>query len=245
MTVPATHQILADEPGGAPPGGPRVLLVEDDLDMSVDIEAELRLHGCAVDVAGDGAVAAMMLDRQVYSLLIIDRMLPGLDGLTIVEALRARRSTMPVLVLSALSAIDDRVRGLKAGGDDYLTKPFAFAELIARVEALLRRPTESRETRLRAGRLEIDLIERTATWGAAEIPLLPREFKLLAYLVRHEGQAVTRQMLLEEVWNYRSPSQANLVDVHVGRLRRKLEEASGAPLIHSIRAVGFTLRAPE
>ena len=245
MIAPVTYHALADEPEGVPPARRRILLVEDDFDMSDDIEAELRLHGHAVDVAGDGAVAALMLERKTYDLLIIDRMLPGLDGLTIVEALRAQRSKMPVLVLSALSAIDDRVRGLKAGGDDYLTKPFAFAELIARVEALLRRPTESRETRLRAGRLELDLIERIATWGAVEITLLPREFKLLAYLMRRQGQILTRQMLLEEVWNYQSPSQANLVDVHVGRLRRKLEEASGISLIHSIRAVGFTLRAPE
>jgi two-component system, OmpR family, response regulator len=150
----------------------------------------------------------------------------------------------PVLVLSALGAVDDRVRGLPAGGDDYLTKPFAIVELIARIEALLRRPAESRDTVLRAGPLELDLIERTARRSDRTIDLLPREFRLLEYMMRRKEQMLTRAMLLEEVWNYKFVPQTNLVDVHMGRLRRKVDEPHEPPMIHNVRGVGFILRAP-
>jgi two-component system, OmpR family, response regulator len=176
--------------------------------------------------------------------MIVDRMLPGLDGLEIIATLRREQLHTPVLVLSALGSVDDRVRGLRAGGDDYLAKPFALVELVARLEALLRRPVEGRETILRAGPLELDLIERSARRGGRAIDLLPREFQLLEFMMRREGQVVTRAMLLEEVWNYRFVPQTNLVDVHMGRLRRKVDGPDEAPLIHSVRGAGFTLRAP-
>ncbi len=177
--------------------------------------------------------------------MIVDRLLPEIDGLTIIETLRREQVRTPVLVLSALGAVDERVRGLRAGGDDYLAKPFAMVELVARLDALLRRPSDSRETTLRVGPLALDLIERTARRGERAIELLPREFRLLEYLVRHEGQIVTRAMLFEEVWNYRFVPDSNLVDVHMGRLRRKVDESGEPPLIHSVRGAGFVLRAPQ
>ena len=176
--------------------------------------------------------------------MIVDRLLPGMDGLTIVEALRQEGVRTPVLVLSALGAVDDRVRGLRAGGDDYLTKPFATVELIARIEALLRRPAESRDTVLRVGPLELDLIERTARRGERAIDLLPREFRLLEYMMRRKEQLLTRAMLFEEVWNYKFVPQSNLVDVHMGRLRRKVDRPDEPAMIHNVRGEGFIIRAP-
>jgi two-component system OmpR family response regulator len=167
-----------------------------------------------------------------------------MDGLTIVEALRRDRVKTPVLILSALAAVDDRVRGLHKGGDDYLTKPFALVELIARIEALLRRPVESRETTLRVGPLELDLLERKAKRGERTIELLPSEFRLLEYMMQRKEQMLTRAMLLEEVWNYKFVPQTNLVDVHMGRLRHKIDLPDEMPMIHNIRGVGFILRAP-
>ncbi len=179
-----------------------------------------------------------------FDLMIVDRMLPELDGLTVIESVRAQRINIPVLVLSALSAVDDRVSGLKAGGDDYLTKPFAMEELAARLEALLRRPTDSRVTMLRVGPLEMDLIERRVFRKGQEIDLLPREFRLLEYMMRRPDTVLTRTMLLEDVWNYRFVPQTNLVDVHIGKLRRKIDVPGEPPLIHSIRGAGFSLRVP-
>jgi two-component system OmpR family response regulator len=177
--------------------------------------------------------------------LIVDRMLPGMDGLNVIEALRKDQVSTPVLVLSALGAVNDRVRGLRMGGDDYLTKPFAIIELVARLEALLRRPSESRETTLRLGPLELDLIERTARRGERTIDLLPREFRLLEYMMRRSGQLLTRGMLLEEVWNYKFvPATTNLVDVHMGRVRHKVDGPGEAQMIHNVRGSGFILRAP-
>jgi two-component system, OmpR family, response regulator len=167
-----------------------------------------------------------------------------MDGLTIIEALRYQGVRTPVLVLSALGAVDDRVRGLRAGGDDYLTKPFATMELVARIEALLRRPAHSRATTLQVGQLKLDLIERTAKRGDRVIELLPREFRLLEYMMRRKDQMVTRTMLLEDVWNYKFIPQTNLVDVHMGRLRHKVDLAHEPAMIHNIRGVGFILRAP-
>jgi two-component system OmpR family response regulator len=176
--------------------------------------------------------------------MIVDRLLPGIDGLTIIEVVRQEHIRTPVLVLSALGAVDDRVRGLRAGGDDYLTKPFAILELIARIEALLRRPSENRDTMLRVGPLELDLISRTAKRGDRPIDLLPREFRLLEYMMRRKDQLLTRAMLFEEVWSYKFVPQSNLVDVHMGRLRRKVDCSDEQPMIHSVRGEGFVLRAP-
>jgi two-component system OmpR family response regulator len=177
--------------------------------------------------------------------MVVDRLLPGMDGLTVIETLRREQVRTPVLVLSALGAVDDRVRGLRMGGDDYLTKPFAIVELVARIEALLRRPVETRETMLRVGPLEIDLIERTARRGERVIELLPREFRLLEYMMQRSDQLLTRAMLLEEVWNYKFVPATNLVDVHMGRLRHKVDGPNDMPMIHNIRGAGFILRAPS
>jgi two-component system OmpR family response regulator len=222
----------------------KLLLIEDDKDTADEIRAELGDRGFEVDWAANGIEGLDKARSGVADALIVDRMLPGMDGLTIIEALRHDGVRTPVLVLSALGAVDDRVRGLRAGGDDYLTKPFATVELIARIEALLRRPAESRDTVLRVGPLELDLIERTARRGEREIELLPREFRLLEYMMRRKEQMLTRAMLLEEVWNYKFVPQTNLVDVHMGRLRRKVDEPDEPPMIHNVRGVGFILRAP-
>ena len=222
----------------------KVLLIEDDKETAEEIRAELGHHDFAVDWAADGIEGLDKARTGAAEVMIVDRMLPGMDGLTIIEALRREGIRTPVLVLSALGAIDDRVRGLRAGGDDYLTKPFATLELVARIEALLRRPAESRDTVLRVGPLELDLIERTAKRGERMIDLLPREFRLLEYMMRRKEQMLTRAMLLEEVWNYKFVPQTNLVDVHMGRLRRKVDEPDEPPMIHNVRGVGFILRAP-
>lgn len=223
----------------------KVLLIEDDDQTAHEIMAELVHRGFHVERAATGTMGLEKARRAVeQDVIIVDRLLPEIDGLTIIETLRRDQIRTPVLVLSALGAVDDRVRGLRAGGDDYLAKPFALVELAARLEALLRRPVESRETMLRVGPLELDLIERTAQRGNRRIDLLPREFRLLEYMVRREGQMVTRAMLFEEVWNYRFVPNSNLVDVHMGRLRRKVDEPEETPMIHSVRGAGFVLRAP-
>jgi two-component system, OmpR family, response regulator len=222
----------------------RLLLIEDDRETADEIRAELGDRGFDVDWAANGIEGLDKARSGEPEAIIVDRLLPGMDGLTIVEALRREGMRRPVLVLSALSAVDDRVRGLRAGGDDYLTKPFATAELVARVEALLRRPAESRDTVLRVGPLELDLIERTAKRGARTIELLPREFRLLEYMMRRKDQMLTRAMLLEEVWAYKFVPQTNLVDVHMGRLRRKVDASEEPAMIHNVRGSGFILRAP-
>ena len=221
-----------------------VLLIEDDKETANEIKAELGDLGYVVDWAADGIEGLDKARSSEAEVIIVDRLLPGMDGLTIVEALRSGGMRTPVLVLSALGAVDDRVRGLRAGGDDYLTKPFATVELIARVEALLRRPADSRDTVLRLGPLELDLMERTAKRGDRVIDLLPREFRLLEYMMRRKDQVLTRAMLLEEVWKYKFLPQTNLVDVHMGRLRHKVDEPNEPPMIHNVRGVGFILRAP-
>ena len=221
-----------------------VLLIEDDSETANEIRAELGERGYAVNWAADGIEGLDKARSGEAEIIIVDRLLPGMDGLTIVEALRSEGVRTPVLVLSALGAVDDRVRGLRAGGDDYLTKPFATVELIARLEALLRRPADNRDTLLRVGPLELDLMERTARRGDRVIELLPREFRLLAYMMRRKDQVLTRAMLLEEVWKYKFVPQTNLVDVHMGRLRHKVDEPNEPPMIHNVRGVGFILRAP-
>ncbi len=207
--------------------------------------AELSSHGFQVDWAATGSEGLARAGSGDYDVMTVDRMLPDVDGLTIVENIRNNGIKTPVLVVSALGEVDDRVRGLKTGGDDYLVKPFALVELSARLEALLRRPADPRETILRVGPLTLDLIERTAKRGTRELDMLPREFQLLEYLMRHTGQTVTRAMLFEEVWHYRFDPRTNLADVHIGRLRRKVDAAGETPMIQSIRGTGFLLRAPS
>lgn len=223
---------------------PRLLLIEDDRETANEIMAELVDRGFDVDWAATGIEGLDKARAADADAMIVDRLLPGMDGLTIIEAVRQERVRTPVLVLSALGAVDDRVRGLRAGGDDYLTKPFAIAELIARIEALLRRPAESRDTILRVGPLELDLLSRTAKRGERSIELLPREFRLLEYMMRRKDQLLTRAMLFEEVWNYKFVPQSNLVDVHMGRLRRKIDMPDEQPMINNVRGEGFILRAP-
>lgn len=221
-----------------------VLLVEDDIELAHEVLADLASRGYTAAHSADGPQALDAIHRGRFDLLVVDRMLPGFDGIELIQRVRAQDIRLPVLVLSALGAVDDRVRGLKAGGDDYLTKPFAFAELAARVEALLRRPVATRETVLHVGALALDLIDRQAARDGRQIELLPREFKLLEYLMRRPGQTITRAMLLEDVWNYRFVPQTNLVDVHMGKLRRKVDAPSEAPMIESVWGTGFVLRAP-
>jgi two-component system OmpR family response regulator len=222
----------------------KILLIEDDGETAEEIAAELAERGFDVEWSADGNAALATARSSRPDVMIVDRMLPGMDGLSIIETLRKEELRTPVLVLSALGAVDDRVRGLRAGGDDYLTKPFAILELVARIEALLRRPAQSRETTLRVGTLEIDLIERTAKRGAREIELLPREFRLLEYMMQRCDQLLTRAMLLEEVWNYKFVPATNLVDVHMGRLRHKVDGPNETPMIHNVRGAGFILRTP-
>jgi two-component system, OmpR family, response regulator len=222
----------------------RLLLIEDDKETAEEIRAELSDHGFDVDWAADGRTG---LDRACAAdadVLIIDRLLPGVDGLTIIGALRYQGVRTPVLVLSALGVVDDRMRALRAAGDDYLAKPFATTELIARIEALLRRPADSRATMLQVGPLKLDLIQRTVKRGDRVIELLPREFRLLEYMMRRKDQMLTRTMLLEDVWNYKFILQANLIDLHMGRLRHKVDLAHEPPMIHNVRGAGFILRAP-
>jgi two-component system, OmpR family, response regulator len=223
---------------------PRLLLIEDDTETADEIRAELGDRGFDVSWAADGIDGLAKARSGGADAMIVDRLLPGMDGLTIIETLRSEGIRTPVLVLSALGAVDERVRGLRSGGDDYLTKPFATVELVARIEALLRRPTESPDTVLRVGPLELDLIKRTAKRGERTIELLPREFRLLEYMMRRKDQMLTRAMLLEEVWNYKFVPQTNLVDVHMGRLRHKVDEPNELPMITNVRGVGFILRAP-
>jgi two-component system, OmpR family, response regulator len=223
----------------------RVLLIEDDKETATEIMAELVERGFEVDWAATGIDGLDKARSGEPNVMIVDRLLPGMDGLTIIEALRKGDVRTPVLVLSALGAIDDRVRGLRSGGDDYLTKPFAIVELIARIEALLRRPVDSRETTLKVGPLELDLLTRTARRADRVIDLLPREFRLLEYMMRRKDQLLTRAMLFEEVWNYKFVPQTNLVDVHMGRLRHKVDNPNEPPMIHNVRGAGFILRAPS
>ncbi|HEY4856248.1 MAG TPA: response regulator transcription factor [Xanthobacteraceae bacterium] len=223
---------------------PKVLLIEDDRETANEIMAELTERGYEVDWAATGIEGLDKARAGGVDAMIVDRLLPGMDGLTIIEAVRQAQIRTPVLVLSALGAVNDRVRGLRAGGDDYLTKPFAIVELVARIEALLRRPAESRDTVLRVGPLELDLLSRTAKRGERVVDLLPREFRLLEYMMRRKDQLLTRAMLFEEVWNYKFVPQSNLVDVHMGRLRRKVDMPDEPPMIHNVRGEGFILRAP-
>ncbi|TXM74188.1 response regulator transcription factor [Methylobacterium sp. WL69] len=219
----------------------KLLLIEDDAATAEEILADLRGRGHEVAWVATGPEGADATRSGTWNAIILDRMLPGLDGLTLLRDLRATGDRTPALVLSALGDVDERIRGLRAGGDDYLGKPFVLGELAARIEALLRRPTDSRETVLRVGTLELDLLAGTGRRGVRDLDLLPRELKLLEYLMRRPGQVVTRAMMFEEVWNYRFAPKSNLIDVHVGRLRKKLEIDGEPILIHNVRGEGFTL----
>jgi len=225
----------------------RLLIIEDDPQAAGFIVKGLSQAGHVIDDAGTGPQGLAMALEGTYDALVVDRMLPAMDGLSVIEALRSEGRTVPVLTLSALSQVDDRVRGLKAGGDDYLTKPFAFSELEARLEALLRRGRgdEAPKTRFSVGDLELDILERRVTRQGKTIPLQPREFKLLEFLMRHAGQVVTRTMLLEGVWDYHFDPQTNVIDVHISRLRGKIDKGFDPPLLHTVRGAGYSIRAPR
>jgi len=226
-------------------GRRRILIIEDDSETAEQLVDFLSTSGYQVDLASDGNDGMSRGSSDDYAVMTIDRMLPDTDGLAVIRRLRERGVVTPALIISALGEIDDRVRGLRAGGDDYLVKPFAFMELLARIEALARRSaTVVRETVLRVGNLELDLVARTASRAGRNIELLPREFQVLEYLVRNEGQVVPRAMLLQHVWDLHFDPTTNIIDVYVGRVRRKVDGQQAYPLIHTIRGVGFCVRAP-
>ena len=224
----------------------RVLVVEDDSDTLDFIVQGLSESGHVADRADNGKDGLFLALEGSYDTIVVDRMLPGLDGLSIVQTLRAEGKTTPILILSALGEVDDRVEGLKKGGDDYLVKPFAFSELLARLEVLSRRrEPEAPETSLEVADLKLDLLSRTVTRAGKPVALQPRELRLLEHLMRHPGQVVTRTMLLEKVWDYHFDPQTNVIDVHVSRLRAKIDKGFSYPLIHTVRGVGYVLRGPQ
>lgn len=224
----------------------RVLVIEDDLETAEQIADCLRMNTYSVDIAADGEDGLNRALGTHYLVMTVDRLLPRMDGLEIIRRLRERGISTPALILSALGEIDDKVRGLRAGGDDYLVKPFASREMVARIDALARRSlTVVKETVLRVGDLELDLLERVARRRGREIQLVPREFKLLEYLARNAGEVVSRAMLLQHVWDLHFDPSTNVIDVYVGRVRRKVDHGQDYPLIHTVRGVGFSLRAPE
>lgn len=222
----------------------RILVVEDDQEVANFVVKGLREAGHTVEHADNGRDGLFLAASETFEAIILDRMLPGgIDGLRLLETLRGQDNTTPVLFLSALGQVDDRVKGLKAGGDDYLSKPFAFAELLARVEALARRGRgEGPATKLQIGDLEMDLLARTVRRGDVKIDLQPREFRLLEYLMRHAGQVVTRTMLLEGVWDYHFDPQTNVIDVHISRLRQKIDKPFAVSLLHTVRNAGYMLQ---
>ena len=224
----------------------RILVIEDDKQTRDFLVQGLRQSGHVLDTASDGKDGLFLALEQEFDVIVVDRMLPGLDGLSIVETVRNSGTRTPILILSALGEVDDRVEGLQRGGDDYLVKPFAFSELEARLEALIRRSAgEAAETRLQVADLEMDLLARQVKRAGREIELQPREFRLLEYLMRHSGQVVTRTMLLEKVWDYHFDPQTNVIDVHISRLRSKIDKDFDPPLIQTIRGAGYALREPE
>ena len=227
-------------------GHRRILVVEDDAEAAGQLMEELTTSGYQVDLAATGNEALQRSAACDYAVITIDRMLPDIDGIAVMRELREQGNTSPFLIISALGEVDERVRGLRAGGDDYLVKPYSFVELLARIEALGRRSdVVAKETTLRVGDLVIDLIDRTASRGAKEIELLPREFQLLEYLVRNEGRVISRAMLLQNVWDLHFDPSTNIIDVYVGRVRRKVDDQQAYPLIHTVRGVGYCLRAPR
>ncbi len=221
----------------------RILLVEDDRETAAYLVKALKEAGHVPDHAADGEEGAFLADTNRYDVMVVDRMLPKKEGLALVAEARAKGNDTPVLILSALGQVDDRVTGLRAGGDDYLAKPYAFSELLARIEVLARRrkPGEA-ETLLKVGDLELDRLSHTVRRSGTAIPLQPREFRLLEYLMKHAGQVVTRTMLLENVWDYHFDPQTNVIDVHISRLRSKVDKGFGEPLVHTVRGAGYMIR---
>ncbi|MEM8769444.1 MAG: response regulator transcription factor [Pseudomonadota bacterium] len=225
----------------------RILVIEDDLEVLAFVVKGLSEQGHTVDEARDGKAGLLLATTERYDVMVIDRMLPEIDGLTIVKSIRGADNSTPLLILSALGDVDNRVEGLRAGGDDYLTKPFAFSELLARIEALARRSERvaEPETTLKVADLELNLLARTASRAGQNIDLQPREFRLLEYLMRHAGQVVTRTMLLEQVWDYNFDPQTNVIDVHVSRLRSKIDKHFEPHLIQTVRGAGYMIDAPD
>jgi two-component system OmpR family response regulator len=225
----------------------RALAIEDDETTADEILAALRRHGFEADRVADGLEGLARAKAGGYDVITLDRMLPGLDGLSIVTELRAAGVSTPVLMISALGDVDERISGLRAGGDDYLTKPFAPEEMVARIEVLLRRraqgvgAVQAAATRLRVRDLDLDLLARTVRRGGREIELLPTEFRLLEFMVRNAGQVLSRQLIFEKVWDYYFDPGANLINVHIARLRKKLEAPGAAPLIATVRGAGYRL----
>ena len=222
----------------------RILIIEDDRDAAAYLVKAFRESGHLVDHAADGLRGYDLAHEGGYDVAIVDRMLPKMDGLSVIGAMRAQGVETPVLILSALGHVDDRVKGLRAGGDDYVVKPYAFSELLARVEVLARRKPKGalEETSLRVADLELDRLARRVVRGGAEITLQPREFRLLEYLMQNAGKVVTRTMLLEHVWDYHFDPQTNVIDVHMSRLRSKIDKDFAAPLLHTVRGAGYVLR---
>jgi two-component system, OmpR family, response regulator len=222
----------------------RILIIEDDPQAAAYLVKAFREAGHSADAAGDGIAGYARAESGDYDVLIVDRMLPKLDGLSLIGGLRAQKIDTPALILSALGQVDDRVKGLRAGGDDYLAKPYAFAELLARAEILARRRGggSAEETVYRVANLELDRLKHKVFRAGKEIVLQPREFRLLEYLMRHAGQVVTRTMLLENVWDYHFDPQTNVIDVHVSRLRGKIDKGHDTPLLQTVRGAGYTLR---
>jgi two-component system OmpR family response regulator len=224
----------------------KILVIEDDAETAAYVVNGLKQHGHVLDQAATGRDGLFLAAGEAYDLLIVDRMLPEPDGLALVKTLRGAGVKTPVLFLTTMGGIDDRVEGLEAGGDDYLVKPFAFAELLARVTALGRRPPmPSVETKLRVADLELDLLKRSVTRAGKRIELQPQEFKLLEYLMRHAGRVVTRTMLLENVWDFHFDPQTNVVETHISRLRGKVDRGFDSELIRTIRGAGYCLSAPD
>jgi two-component system OmpR family response regulator len=225
-------------------GAMKILVMEDDREAADYLNKALTEAGHTVHVAGDGETGFALADAGDYDVMVVDRMMPRRDGLSVIAGLRSRGNTTPVLILSALGEVDDRVTGLRAGGDDYLTKPYAFSELLARVEVLNRRAgAKESETVYRVGDLELDRLSHTVKRLSQEITLQPREFRLLEYLMRHAGQVVTRTMQLENVWDYHFDPHTNVIDVHVSRLRGKIERGFDKPILHTVRGAGYMLKS--
>jgi two-component system, OmpR family, response regulator len=224
----------------------RVLIVEDDSEVASFLTRGFSEHGHTPVHAGNGREGLLLASSEPFDAIVLDRMLPELDGISVLKSLRAAEITTPILILSALGDVDKRVEGLRAGGDDYLTKPFAFSELLARIEALGRRGANTNETEttlLEVGDLSLNLLTRTAQRSGQVIELQPREYRLLEYLMRHKGQVVTRTMLLEQVWDYHFDPQTNVIDVHISRLRSKIDKGFATPLLHTVRGAGYKIDA--
>jgi two-component system OmpR family response regulator len=224
----------------------RILVVEDDRKTADYIVKGFAEVGHVTDVIPDGRDALFQATRETYDVMVVDRMLPGLDGLSLMKALRAARVKIPAIFLTSIGGVDDRVEGLEAGGDDYLVKPFAFTELLARVNALSRRPpAQEQVTVLRVADLELDIVRRQARRGGESIELQPREFTLLEVLMRGEGRVLTRTMLLERVWDFHFDPKTSVVETHISRLRAKIDKPFGVPLLHTVRNTGYSLHAPR